>query len=266
MATDPFEQFKAAQREGWALFAPVAAFTVPPAAMLVDYARVRAGQEVLDVGCGTGVVALTAARRGARVRGVDLSPVLLEEARKNAALMDAREVEFVEGDVEALPFPDASFDVVLSQFGHMFAPRPELAVREMLRVLRPGGRIAFSTWPPELLIGRTFALVAQYLPLPPGIPSPAQWGDPDIVRTRLGDGVIAIEFDRADFLFPALSPQHYRAFMERNLGPLAKLVATLADRRETLREFRTAYEALVEKWFAGNVVRQGFLMTRANRR
>src|SRR5712692_9768834 len=158
MATDPLAQFKAVQREAWALFVPLEAVTTMPAARLVAYARIRAGQTVLDVGCGTGVVALTAARAGAKVRGLDLSPVLVEHARKHAALAGV-EIDFREGDAEALPYDDASFDVVVSQFGHMFAPRPEVTIGEMLRVLKAGETIAFATWPPELLIGRTFALV-----------------------------------------------------------------------------------------------------------
>ncbi len=132
------------QREGWALFAPLETFTTMTAARLVSYAQVRAGQSVLDVACGTGVVALTAARAGATVRGLDLAPALLERARENAALAGV-EIEFREGDAEALPCADASFDVVLSQFGHIFAPRPEVATAELLRVLKPGGTIAFST-------------------------------------------------------------------------------------------------------------------------
>src|SRR5579863_10280804 len=141
---DPFEKFKAAQREGWSSFVPVEIMTTPPAAKLVKFAQIAAGQRVLDVACGTGVVAVTAARGGAKVSGLDLTPALLERARENAAIAGVG-VDFIEGDAEALPYPDASFDVVLSQFGHMFAPRPAIAVREMLRVLKPGGRVAFST-------------------------------------------------------------------------------------------------------------------------
>ena len=148
MSTDPYAQLKAVQRDAWAMFSPQAIFTVPPAARLVAYSGVRAGEKVLDVACGTGVVALTAARQGALVSGLDLAPALLEEARKNAAIIDAK-IEFIEGDVEAMPYATGTFDVVLSQFGHMFAPRPEVATAEMLRVLKPSGTIAFSTWPPE---------------------------------------------------------------------------------------------------------------------
>lgn len=265
MSQDPFAEFKAAQREGWALFSPLAVFTPLPAAKLVEYAGVRAGQEVLDVACGTGVVALTAARRGARTRGLDLSPVLLQEAQRNAAMIGTS-IEFLEGDVEALPYADATFDVVLSQFGHMFAPRPDVAVREMLRVLKPGGRLAFSTWPPELFIGRVFALVSQYLPPPPGAAAPSAWGDPNVVRERLGEAVTELEFDRDEFSVPALSPQHYRASMEATAAPLVKVVATLSGQPEQLAKFRADLDALIEKSFSSNCVRQSFLMTRAVKR
>src|SRR4051812_26458533 len=123
--SDPFADFKQKQREGWSHFHPLAAMTTPPAAHLVNFAGIKAGQRVLDVACGTGVVAVTCARRGAKVTGLDLTPELLETARENAQLAGV-EIDFREGDAEQLPFPDSTFDAVLSQFGHMFAPRPEV--------------------------------------------------------------------------------------------------------------------------------------------
>jgi ubiquinone/menaquinone biosynthesis C-methylase UbiE len=160
---DVLDKFKQNQREGWAHFAPLELVTTAPAGQLVKFARVKSGDGVLDVGCGTGVVAVTAARLGARVTGLDLTPELLERARENAAIAKVS-IDFHEGDVEKLRFDDNEFDVVLSQYGHMFAPRPEVAIGEMLRVLRPGGTIAFSTWPPEMIIGRMFTLAAKYAP------------------------------------------------------------------------------------------------------
>src|SRR5215472_9061910 len=154
---DQLAQFKETQRQGWAHFAPLADNTTPEAARLVKHAGVRPGQRVLDVACGTGVVAVTAARLGARVTGLDLTPELVAHARENASIAGV-EIEWHEGDVEGLPFGDAAFDVVVSQFGHIFAPRPAVAVAEMLRVLKPGGTIAFSSWPPELFVGRNFVL------------------------------------------------------------------------------------------------------------
>src|SRR5438270_14005836 len=131
--SDPFAQFKQKQREGWSHFHPLAAMTTPTAAKLVNFAGIKTGQRVLDVACGTGVVAVTCARRGAHVTGLDLTPELLESARENAKIVGL-DIEWHEGDVEQLPFADATFDTVLSQFGHIFAPRPDVAVAEMLRV------------------------------------------------------------------------------------------------------------------------------------
>jgi SAM-dependent methyltransferase len=264
MANDPFVSFKTAQREAWALFSPLAAFTTPAAASLVDFAEVRAGESVLDVACGTGVVAVTAARRGARVCGLDLTPALLDNARRNAAVIDA-EIEFSEGDAEALPYADGRFDVVLSQFGHMFAPRPEIAVAEMLRVLKPGGRIAFSTWPPELIIGRMFALISSYLPPPADVAPPPAWGDMHVVRQRLGAGVRDLRFDRDEMSIPALSPQHFRGSIELTLGPAIKLVKSLQGDPAKLAQFRSELDVLIGQFFTHNRVRQSYLMTRATR-
>ena len=265
MSNDPFAQLKAIQREGWSLFAPLEAVTTAPAAQLVKHARIRAGQAVLDVGCGTGVAALTAARAGARVRALDLSPALIEHGRKHAALAGV-EIEFTEGDAEALPYENSAFDVVISQFGHMFAPRPQVAIAEMRRVLKPGGTIAFSTWPPEHFVGQMFALVGKFVPPPPGAAPPPQWGDPNTVRQRLGEAVTDVAFDRAVMAFPALSPQHYRKGIEETLGPVVKLVAALKDEPARLAAFRAELDGFIARHFEDNVVRQQYLMTRATKK
>jgi SAM-dependent methyltransferase len=259
---DVLDGFKAAQRAAWAHFAPLQAFTTEPAAHLVRHAGIQAGQRVLDVACGTGVVAVTAARQGARVTALDLTPELLTVARHNAGIASV-DVDWHEGDVEALPFEAASFDVVVSQFGHMFAPRPDVAIGEMLRVLKPGGAIAFSTWPPELCVGRMFALTARYMPAPPpGVAPPPLWGEPAVIRERLGAAVRDIRFDRATMLVPTLSVRHQRDMIERNSGPVLKLVEslTVADPGR-LAAFRAEAEALTAEYFDGNVLRQGYLMT-----
>lgn len=263
---DAIAQMKAAAREGWSSFAPFEMLTGTAAPHLVRFAGVRADMRVLDVGCGTGVVALTAARTGAAVTGADLTPALLAVAEENAALAGLA-VRFQEADVEALPFADASFDCVLSQFGHMFGPRPQVTVAEMLRVLAPGGVIAFSTWPPELYTGRMFALMAKYSPpLPEGASPPTEWGDPSIVRARLGEAVRDLLFDRACLVFPALSPAHMRRFMERNAAPVTRAVQHLAEDPARLAAFRAEFDSLVGLYFHDNVVRQDFLMTRAVKR
>jgi len=261
---DPFESFKTAQKQIWAQFVPYEAHTTPTAAKLVKRAGVRPGQRVLDVACGTGVVSVTAARLGARVSGLDLTPELLDRARQNAGIAGV-EIDWHEGDVEKLPFGDASFDIVLSQFGHIFAPRPEVAIGEMLRVLKPGGTIAFSSWPPELVSGRIFALAASYLPPPPPGFAPATlWGDPNMVRQRLGSAVKEIQFDRATMLIPALSVHHHRAAAERSSGATVRVVAALQDSDPSkLERFRREFEAIAGEYFEDNLLRQGYLVTRA---
>ena len=263
---DPLTQFKEAQKQGWAHFAPLEIFTTPPAARLVKHAGIVAGQRVLDVACGTGVVAITAARAGARVTALDLTPELLERARENAQLASL-DVGFREGDAEHLPFDDAAFDVVLSQYGHMFAPRPDVVVSEMLRVLKPSGTIAFSTWPPELFVGRTFMLIARYAPPPPpGVAPPPLWGDPNVVRERLGTAVKDIVFDRDRMWVSTLSPAHFRANFERTAGPVVRLVEALsASDQARLSDFRRDFEALVGQYFQDNLVRQDYLLTRATK-
>jgi SAM-dependent methyltransferase len=265
MANDPLMQFKAAQRDTWGSFIPLTTFTIMAAASLVEFADIRPGQSVLDVACGTGIVALTAERRGARVQGIDLTPALLSEARHLATTL-AAPVEFREGDVELLPFPDGAFDVVVSQFGHMFAPRPQAAIEQMLRVLKPGGRIAFSTWPPALLMGRLFTLVSEYLPPPAGVAPLAAWGDQDTVRQRLGDGVRQIEFNFDDTTVPALSPRHLAASLEAAVAPVTQVVTRLQDQPARLAHFRDRLDTLIGEYFSRNLVRQTFLMTRALKR
>jgi len=266
---DPFAQFKAMQREAWSVFAPLETFTTIPAAALVKFAALEPRARTLDVACGTGVVAVTAARKGARVTGLDLSPILLERARHNASLAQV-EIEFLEGDAEALPFPDHSFDAVLSQFGHMFAPRPGVVISEMLRVLKPGGRLAFSTWPKEFFVGRQLDILARYMPPPPPgsaqPASPIEWGDPDVIRERLGEAVTEVRFEPGILVTPTLSPQHWRHLSETAVGPMARIVAGLDGQPAKLAQFRSEVEALIGEYFEDNQTRQHFLMTRATKK
>lgn len=266
MSQDGFAEMKQRQREMWASFAPTAIHTTPVAAHLVEFAGVRPGQAVLDVGCGTGVVAITAARMGARVSALDLTPELLVEARTNGEIAGV-DVAWTEGDAEVLPYADASFDVVLSQFGHMFAPRPEVATAEMRRVLKPGGRVAFATWPPEHLVGRIFAFVGRHSPPPPpGAAPPPQWGAIGLITERLGERFDAPFFERGLMKVPALSLAHFRMFMERSVGPMQKLVEGLAASPEKLAAVRAEFDALVAPYYADNQVHQSYLLTRAEAR
>ena len=263
---DALAEFKERQKEGWKNFAPLEVVTTPAAARLVQFAGVRSGDRVLDVGCGTGVVAVTAARLGANVHAADLTPQLLERARENAQIANVR-IEWLEADVEKLPFHDAEFDFVLSQFAHMFAPRPDVAVSEMLRVLRPGGIIAFATWPPELMVGRTQSISSRYAPPPPpGVAPPALWGDPQTIAQRLGQSVTDLTFHRAALFVPALSPQHFRLNIERSAGPVTRMIESLASSApERLEAFRREFESVVSQFMENNLVRQDYLLTRASK-
>ena len=267
MSDDGFADLKSRQREMWASFAPTATFTTPVAARLVRFAGAAPGETVLDVGCGTGVAAITAARAGARVSALDLTPALLDHARENGRIAGYPDIAWTEGDAEALPYPDASFDVVLSQFGHIFAPRPAVAVAEMRRVLKPGGRVAFATWPPEHFVGRMFAFVgSKSPPPPPGVAPPPQWGDIARITERLADGFAAPFFERGVMQVPALSLAHFRLSMEASVGPMQKLVEALAAQPQALAAVRAAFDAMAAPYYADNLVRQEYLLTRAQAR
>ena len=264
MSEDSFAEFKNRQREMWSSFAPTAALTTPVAGHLVEFADVTTGEKVLDVGCGTGVVAITAARRGAVVSGLDLTPALLEHARGNEKIAGCGPIEWTEGDAERLPYPDESFDLVLRQFGHMFAPRPELALAEMRRVLKPGGRIAFATWPPEHFVGRFFALVGRPSPPPPeGAVPPPLWGLVPVVTERLSNGFYPPFFERGVMRVPALSLAHLWDYMSASIGPLQKVVERLANEPEKLAAVRNEMIELAEPCFSNNIMHQDYLLTRA---
>ena len=267
MAADPIAEFKAKQRETWALgnFGEIAVFTTQTAGHLVRFAGVRSGQRVLDVATGTGVVAITAARLGASVAGLDLTPELLDQARHSALIAGLKDIEWKEGDAESLPYPDASFDVVLSQFGHMFAPRPEVAVRELLRVLKPGGRIALATWPPEQFIGRAFALSAKVVPPPIAVPAPVLWGDVNVIRERLGSAVKELHFERGIMTIPTLSPQHFIAWQTAKIGPFIKTLGALQKDPVKLESYLKESAELIASYTVDNVVRHEYLLTRATK-
>jgi SAM-dependent methyltransferase len=265
MSEDPFVEFKRKQRESWVTFTPTATFTTPVAAHLVRFAGIRVGEAVLDVGTGTGVVAITAARAGARVNALDLTPELLAEARENGRIAGHLEIAWQEGDAEKLPYPDASFDVVVSQFGHMFAPRPEFAVAEMRRVLKPTGRVAFATWPPEHLVGQMFALISRNSPPPPpGVAAPPLWGNPTVVGERLAGGFGEPFFERGTMTYPALSLTHYSRFIEASIGPVRKLVEGLLAAPDRLARVRAEFESLVTPYYVDNQIHQSYLLTRAH--
>jgi ubiquinone/menaquinone biosynthesis C-methylase UbiE len=217
-------------------FAAVAEKILESGELVVERAGVEPGSEVLDVACGTGNASIPAARAGARVTGLDFASGLLEIARERAA--DAMvEIEFVEGDAQALPFEDASFDRVVSTFGHMFAPDHERTAAEMKRVLRPQGVIAVACWTPEGSIGRMFRTVAELVPPPPGAQPPLLWGTEQHVRDLWGEAT----FQRHAIEWTDESPESYARFMLDSFGPLLNAREVLADRADELDEAFTNF-------------------------
>jgi SAM-dependent methyltransferase len=220
-------------------FAAVAEKILDAGEAVVAAAGVEPGMDVLDVACGTGNATLPAARTGARTTGLDFAPGLLEIARERAA--DAMlEIDFIEGDAQALPFEDGSFDRLVSTFGHMFAPDHRRTADEMKRVLKPGGVIAVACWMPEGAIGRMFRVTADLLPPPPGAESPALWGTEDHVREMWGDGV---EFERHEIVWTDESVESYARFMLESFGPLLNAREILGEREDELdRAYRDFLE------------------------
>jgi SAM-dependent methyltransferase len=188
--------------------------------LLCEAVDLRGGQRVLDVAAGNGNATLAAARRFAAVTSTDYVGTLLERGKERAAA-DRLDVSFQIADVEALPFEDASFDVVLSTFGAMFAPNQEQTAREMLRVCRPGGRIGMANWTPEGFIGQLFKTLGKYLPPAAGLKSPALWGTRAHLGSLFGPGTIVVVQSR-NFVFRYRSPEHWLEIFRNYYGPVKK--------------------------------------------
>ncbi len=191
--------------------------------------ELKPGDRVLDVACGSGNLSMPAARAGAIVTGVDIATNLLEQARARAAA-EGLKIQFDEGDAEALPYADASFDVVVSMFGAMFAPRPELVAAELVRVCRPGGRLAMANWTPEGFIGQMFKITGKHVPPPPAMPSPVKWGDEETVRERLRDGVSDLQLTKrmCPFDYP-VPPAEVVELFRMYYGPTQRAFAALDE-------------------------------------
>jgi SAM-dependent methyltransferase len=227
---------KQRQQAAWASgdYAAVGARLYLTSELLCEAVDLRAGQRVLDVACGSGNASLAAARRFCQVVGVDYVPALLERARRRAKA-EGLEATFQEGDAEELPFPDASFDVVLSACGAMFAPDQERTAAELLRVCRPGGRIGMVNWVPDGYVGELFRTIGRYLPPPPGLRPPVLWGSEERLAELFGPEV-AISAPRRTFLWRFPSAEHQAEFFATFYGPTNKALAALgADRAADLK-------------------------------
>ena len=225
----------------------------PGALEFVRRLNLTPGVRVLDVACGTGGLAIPAARTGAAIVGVDIATNLLEQARGRAAAehLDAR---FDEGDCEQLPYDDASFDVVMSMFGVMFAPRPELAAPELTRVLRDGGRLALATWTPEGFIGQMFKTIGRHVPPPAGVPSPLLWGNEATVRDRVSEAE-DWQFTKRPmgFRFSMAVPDVIE-FWRKFYGPTNRAFEALAATPDKQADLRRDLEQL---WSSNNQMTDG---------
>ena len=255
--TVEMEQLKAAHRATWASgdYTAVAdAFVLGVGQTAVASASLAAGTELLDVATGSGNAAIPAALAGARVTGLDLVPELLAVGADRARRAGV-EIDWVEGDAEALPFPDERFDTVLSVVGVQFAPRHEVTARELVRVTRPGGKIVLASWTPAGFIGRLFKTMAPHLPKPPvGASPPPLWGDADHVRALFAEAPVELAFESHAASFHAESPDAFVEFMADHYGPVLKARDRLAaeGRWEALR---ADLVALCER---ANVAEDGF--------
>jgi 2-polyprenyl-3-methyl-5-hydroxy-6-metoxy-1,4-benzoquinol methylase len=210
-------------------YSSVASLTESAANDFIDRRRIKPSMQVLDVACGNGNLSIPAAKAGAAVTGVNISPNLLDQARARAT-REKLNVRFEEGDAENLPVAAAAFDLVVSMFGAIFAPRPELVAAELRRVCRSGGQIAMANWTPSGFIGAVFRTTAKHVASPASVPSPLQWGDEAIIRERLGAGVSDLQMTRRSvrLKFPFSIPEtveYYRV----HYGPTLKAFAGLSE-------------------------------------
>ena len=220
-----------AHRSMWALgdYSVIGLLTVPAAESLVQSADPHAGERVLDAATGTGNVALVAARRHCDVTGVDFVPALVEQARRRAAA-EGTKIRFIEGDVQELPFENASFDLVASAFGVMFAPDQRRAAKELARVCRPGGRLAFANWIADGAIAGFFGAVGKHLPATPGVDPPTRWGTVGGLRELLAPHAVSFRFEQRTLVEYYRSVEHAVEVFTTSFGPTLLALSTLDAR------------------------------------
>ena len=236
--TVQLDEFKTRQRTTWDAgdYATLSERIADVGELVADRAGIEAGMRVLDVACGTGNAAVPSARAGGRVTGLDLVPKLLEQGRAKAE-REGLEIEWVEGDAEELPFADASFDRVLSTFGHMFAPRHRRVAEEMVRVCREGGAIVVTTWAADGVFGAMSAASAPFTPpLPDYASPPGLWGSEEYIREIFGPAARDVEIERHVNWIEDESVESFAALFMDRFPPMVTARALLGERFDELRE------------------------------
>lgn len=242
-------------------------FFPPVSARLTELVGLQANDAVLDVACGYGNTAITARIKGAKVTGIDITPKLLALAKEEEKMADISGIDWKEGDAENLPFEDESFDVVLSTFGHIFALNQELAGKEIVRVLKKGGRLGFTSWPPELAVGKLSEVVSKYNPFPSYEAfSPYNWGVTDKVKQLL-PSVKEVFFERDTINIPVLSPNHYWLDTITKAGFMIQVMTALKEQKNEnkIRSFRNDYIKVLKQYIFYNELRLGYLITIAKK-
>lgn len=229
-----------------------AQYLEPGALEFLDRLQLQPGTRMLDVACGAGQIAIPAARAGVKVTGIDIASNLIEQANKRASA-EGLDVRFEEGDAEALPCEDASFDVVVSLIGAMFAPRPDKVAAELVRVCRSGGKIVMANWTPEGHVGQMFKIIGRHVPPPPLMPSPMKWGDEAMVKDRLGVGTKEVGVEKR--LYPMrypFGPSEVVDFFFTYYGPTNRALATLDQNGQAALRAE-----LVDLWSGNNRAKDG---------
>jgi ubiquinone/menaquinone biosynthesis C-methylase UbiE len=216
---------------------------------LCEAVDLRATDEVLDVAAGNGNASLAAARHFAHVTSTDYVPALLEQGRRRAEA-DRLPITFQVADAEALPFADGSFDVVLSTFGVMFAPDQGRAARELLRVVKRGGKIGLACWTPDGFLGRLFDVMSAFVPPPAGLRSPMEWGSELRLVELFGPQATDLETRRKTYTFRYRSPEHWIEVFRTFYGPTHKAFGALEEAGQ--RALHAALVKLLESWNRGS--------------
>jgi ubiquinone/menaquinone biosynthesis C-methylase UbiE len=251
-ATPDLEAVKKKQQATWASgdFAVIGTTLQIVGELLAEAVDIRAGERVLDVAAGNGNATLAAARRFAEVTSTDYVPSLLDKSAVRAKA-EGLNVTYRVADVEQLPFPDRSFDVVVSTYGVMFAPNHARSASEMMRVVRPGGRIGLASWTPEGFIGKLFKVVGSFVPPPAGVKSPVLWGTDGHLQELFGKDASSIRSERRNFNFRYLSAEHFIQIFRDFYGPTHKAFAALDEAKQ--KALAAEITALLEKTnIAGN--------------